>query len=251
MQANQRAFIHSLAEDFGLDSESQDPEPHRHVVIFKTPRFVSSPMKTLAQCVKSRSVTASVEVPAPANKQLVNNAEPWNAFLLTNTKFGLTIDELHSDLVSELATSGLEFDISFLPSGDVVLRAISTGSWHQKLDSTLLDLKPSLFRKVSSLSLASLTTLCAVDGSLNVVRKEDEHAGSGGWSQVAKGGSATKKMPEANFGSKSSFTVLRTSFKAKKEKERERENESEKRTVDAEDAVEDWEKEVEAWGDAE
>lgn len=31
MQATQRAFIHALAEDFGLDSESQDPEPHRHV----------------------------------------------------------------------------------------------------------------------------------------------------------------------------------------------------------------------------
>ena len=51
MQANQRAFIHALAEDYGLDSESQDPEPHRHVCIFKTPRFVSAPMKTLSQCV--------------------------------------------------------------------------------------------------------------------------------------------------------------------------------------------------------
>jgi len=66
MQANQRAFIHALAEDYGLDSESQDPEPHRHVSIFKTPRFVSAPMKTLAQCVR-----ISKPAPEPAQASAV------------------------------------------------------------------------------------------------------------------------------------------------------------------------------------
>jgi transcriptional repressor NF-X1 len=242
MQAHQRAFIHALAEDFGLDSESQDPEPHRHVMVFKTPRFVSSPMKTLAQCVKLRPVVA--DVPTTANKPLVNNAEPFNAFLLTNPRFGLTIDEVRVDFAPEFAASGLEFDVSFLPSGDVVLRALSSGSWLQKLDSTLLGLKPAISRKVSSLTLASSTSLCAVDANLNVVRKEDENAGSGGWSQVAKGGSGVKKMVDTSVGSKSLFTVLGTSLKAKKEKE------SEKKKVVVEDAVEDWEKEVEGWDDA-
>jgi transcriptional repressor NF-X1 len=77
MKANQREFIHSLAEDFGLDSESQDPEPHRHVCIFKTPRFVSAPMKTLAQCVKPKAVVAE---PAPSSSSgLMVTAEPFNA----------------------------------------------------------------------------------------------------------------------------------------------------------------------------
>jgi len=67
MQSNQRAFIHALAEDYGLDSESQDPEPHRHVSIFKTPRFVSAPMKTLAQCVK-----ISKPVPEPIQPSAVS-----------------------------------------------------------------------------------------------------------------------------------------------------------------------------------
>lgn len=52
MPATKRAFLHALAEDYGLDSQSSDPEPHRHICVFKTPRFVSAPNKTLAQCVQ-------------------------------------------------------------------------------------------------------------------------------------------------------------------------------------------------------
>jgi transcriptional repressor NF-X1 len=235
MQAHQRAFLHSLAEDFGLDSESQDPEPHRHVVIFKTPRFVSSPMKTLAQCVKPKPVVAT-EAPSTA-KPLVSNAEPFNAFILTNPRFGLTIDELHADLKAEFTESNLNFDVSFLPSGDVVLRVLPSGSWHQRIESSLLSIKLSIKKKVSSLSLASTASLCAVDSNLNVLRKEEDRNSSGGWSQVAKGASGTRRVVQEGVGSKSSFTVLGT---RKKEKAKDVK----------EDAVDDWEREVEGWGDA-
>ncbi|KAK4136739.1 hypothetical protein BT67DRAFT_448052 [Trichocladium antarcticum] len=70
MQSSQRAFLHALAEDFGMDSESQDPEPHRHVCIFKTPRFVSAPPKTLAQCLRvaqaAANLNAAAKNPAPS-----------------------------------------------------------------------------------------------------------------------------------------------------------------------------------------
>ncbi|KUJ22890.1 uncharacterized protein LY89DRAFT_704432 [Mollisia scopiformis] len=239
MQAHQRGFLHSLAEDFGLDSESQDPEPHRHVCIFKTPRFVSSPMKTLAQCVRLRPVVAAPE-PATLSKSSISNVEPFNAFLLTNPKFGLTIDELHADLKTELSSSTHVFEISFLPSGDVVLRPSTavTGSWHQNIEKDLQALKPGVAKKVAALSLASGTILCAVDTYLNVLKREDDNTGAGGWSQVAKGGALTKRPVQTNIGVKSSFTVLgkkREVVKEKKEK--------------VEDAVDDWEKEVEGWGD--
>jgi transcriptional repressor NF-X1 len=71
MQANQRAFLHSLAEDYGFDSESQDPEPHRHICIFKTPRFVSAPMKTLAQCVKIKPPTTAEPAPLGQNHNIM------------------------------------------------------------------------------------------------------------------------------------------------------------------------------------
>ncbi|KAK2858382.1 hypothetical protein FQN49_004790 [Arthroderma sp. PD_2] len=35
-RSNFRAFVHSLAEDWDFKSESLDPEPHRHVVVFKS-----------------------------------------------------------------------------------------------------------------------------------------------------------------------------------------------------------------------
>jgi transcriptional repressor NF-X1 len=232
MQATQRAFIHSLAEDFGLDSESQDPEPHRHVCIFKTPRFVSAPMKTLAQCVKAKPVAASE--PAPASKGLVGSGEPFNAFLLSNPRFGLTIDELHADLVPDFSAAGIDFDISFLPSGDIIVKSRPSGSWLQKPESILINMKPNVTKRIKLMDLASSATLCAVDRSLNVVRREDDHAG-GGWSQVAKGPSASRTVPQASVGVKSPFTVLGSKSVLKKKKE-----------VVAE-AVDDWEREVEGW----
>ena len=78
MPSSQRAFLHSLAEDFGFDSESMDPEPHRHVSIFKTPRFVSAPMKTLSQCVKIQSAVQPPTASAPTTKII----QPYNALLL-------------------------------------------------------------------------------------------------------------------------------------------------------------------------
>ena len=237
MQSPQRAFLHALAEDFGLDSESQDPEPHRHVVIFKTPRFVSAPMKTLGQCAKIRPLSTIEPVPAPKS---VGNKEPWNGFLLSNPKFGLTIEELHADLKEEFAKEGLEFTVEFLPSEDVVLHAVSSSSsssWSQKLDQTLTSIKLSVSKKILGLKLAGSVGLCAVDGSGNVVRREEESAGEVGWSQVAKGMPRKTVVEERGVGSKSSFTVLGMK-KEKKVKEK------------AEEAVEDWEKEVEGWGDA-
>lgn len=234
MKPEQRAFLHSLAEDFGLDSESEDPEPHRHVCVFKTPRFVSAPMKTLAQCVK---IKPAEPAPAPSlSKGLVRTADPYNALLLSNPKFGLTIDELSSALQPDFISAGLKFEISFLPAGDVVLKALPSGSWLQKVEPTLVALKPIVNKKVTSLTdpLASAATLCLLDSNLNVVKREEDSAG-GGWSQVAKGATNTRAPVRENVGYKSSFTVLGKSALSKKKKEV------------TEEAPEDWEREVEGW----
>ncbi len=182
-----------------------------------------------------------IELVAPsAAKQLVTNAEPWNGFLLANPRFGLTIDELESDLKPEFKNAELGFDVCFLPSGDVVLRAIPSGSWLQKVDQTLVTLKPAVSKIVSSLGLAAATALCAVDSSLNVLRREDEGAGNtGGWSQVAKGATGMKRVQQESIGRTSSFTVLGRIKKASEEKEKEKKVQMEK------EAVDDWEKEVE------
>ena len=138
MPAHQRAFIHALAEDYGLDSESQDPEPHRHVCIFKTPRFVGPPRKTLGQCVKiaiAKGASASALVAAGEQKAKVL---PFNSLLLRGPRFGLTIDEIDEAIAGDLRSSGADvlqvglltvrvgFVTRFLPeSGDeVVITAV-------------------------------------------------------------------------------------------------------------------------------
>ena len=78
----------------------------------RLPRFVSAPMKTLAQCAKIKpAMTTVVEPSVPKS---TGSKEPWNGFLLSNPKFGLTIEELHADLKEEFAKAELEFTVEVL-----------------------------------------------------------------------------------------------------------------------------------------
>jgi len=218
MASHQRAFLHALAEDYGLDSESQDPEPHRHVCVFKTPRFVSAPRKTLAQCVRIAKTAAalgasasSVTAAAPA-AGIAENNEAFNALLLQEPRFGLTVDELDEALSAELVAAGgrpaagLSFTTSFLPSDEIVIHAKSTAmttaatvatsapqsNTPKAIEAVLSSLKPVVAKTVTRLGLAKgPVLLCRVDTSLNVLRRETPagSASSGGWNAVASRGS--------------------------------------------------------------
>lgn len=217
MKSHQRAFIHSLAEDFGLDSESSDPEPHRHVCLFKTPRFVSAPMKTLAQCAKIRAG------PDPTTQQstLANDAtvEPYNALLLTNPKFGLTIEELGAALQKDYAAHPtVTFHTSFLPSEEIVIKG--SGTWTtQTLEAALSALKPNLQQTVRRLKLADNVSLCSVDESLNVLRREEGRVlgSSGGWSAVVGRSAVRPKtvVAPASLPLRSKFVALKREPKKK------------------------------------
>ncbi|KAH8201581.1 hypothetical protein TruAng_004273 [Truncatella angustata] len=208
MKPQQRAFLHSLAEDFGLDSESQDPEPHRHVSIFKTPRFVSAPAKTLSQCVKIRAAESSQ---AAQTTNIVVPTEPYNALLLSSPQFGLTIEELESVLKPDFATQpSISFAVSFLPSDEIVLKG--SGAWTpQALETSVTALKPIVTQTVMRLGFAKTVWLCHVDSSLNVLRREaDGSKSTGGWNTVA-GRSAARPMnaaPPAPPPVRSKFVAL-------------------------------------------
>lgn len=245
MTPDQRAFLHSLAEDFGLDSESMDPEPHRHVTVFKAPRFVSAPMKTLAQCLKIR---ATPEVVAP--KSQINVVQPFNALLLTAPRFALTIDELRSVLQNDFASAGNpSISISFLPSEEIVLSlplsSTSSPTIDDGTETQIKRLKPFVLKTIATQSLAAAVHLCRVDSSLNVVRREEDMTAlAGGWSQVVKGASAKSRTFGRSVGQKSAFTILgggsgKAVLGRKKEKEK----------VEA-PVVDDWERDVDAWGES-
>ncbi|KAL8959316.1 MAG: hypothetical protein Q9183_005655, partial [Haloplaca sp. 2 TL-2023] len=247
MPSHQRAFLHALAEDFGFDSESMDPEPHRHVAVFKTPRFVMAPMKTLAECVRIRLNAESAAADAlEEERRLRWNNEAYNAFFLTFPRFGLTIEELRSELSGQLqAAQGIIFEIAFLPSEEIVIKGKaatpSTNISALALEAAIKTMKPSVANIISTKRLASTCQLCTLDSSLNVVRKElDSRVNADGWSRVAAKAAAPRSAPkQTGVGEKSVYTVLGSKLKdAKRKKE-----EMEKAKVQ-EPLVDDWEEEV-------
>jgi transcriptional repressor NF-X1 len=244
MPANKRAFLHNLAEDFGLDSESEDPEPHRHVCIFKTPRFVSAPHKTLAQCMrilKNQAASAAAAAPrSPATlADRLPTVQPFNAFLLRDPRFGLTIEELEQALAADLASvsrSGpaIKFTTNFLPSDEIVVKATavmttaaiatSLAGTPQSIETALSGVKQSLAKTISRLGLAGAVELCHTDTSLNVTRNEgDAAASASGWNAVASRGSwrrpavQPKALPASTPGR---FVALKKLGKKAKESEK-------------------------------
>ncbi|WPH03038.1 Hypothetical protein R9X50_00591200 [Acrodontium crateriforme] len=207
MQPRQRAFIHALADDFGLDSESMDPEPHRHVMIWKTPRFVAAPNKTLAESLRIRQASQSMTVSAnvsdnegPAKKGKASNevGEPFNAFIITNPRFGLTVDELRTVLTSVVQPSTpLTFDIEFLPSEEVVLKASGHNLQSLELQNALQGIQIALATSISSHNYGS-AQLCTTDRSLNILRRECDSTVGQGWSRVAAKKAAPRVLVQSS-----------------------------------------------------
>ncbi|KAL8687189.1 MAG: hypothetical protein Q9224_005224 [Gallowayella concinna] len=247
MPSHQRTFLHSLAEDFGFDSESMDPEPHRHVAVFKTPRFVMAPMKTLAECVRIRLNAEAVAASAiEEQRRIRSNNEAFNSFLLTHPRFGLTVEELRSELAAHLeATPGLAFDISFLPSEEIVIKArpasASTTISPTSIEAAVKTMKLAMANTISTKKFASSCQLCTLDPSLNILRRELDLSGTtDGWSRVAANAAAPRSAPkQLGVGQKSVYTVLGSRLKeAKKKKEAIEKAKAEEPVVD------DWEEEV-------
>ena len=253
MPQHQRAFLHSLSEDFGFDSESMDPEPYRHVAVFKTPRFVMAPMKTLAECVRIRTSAEATSAPAlETQRKLQIDNEVYNGFLLMNPRFGLTLEELRADCATCFdSTPGLSYEISFLPSEEIIIKArpasSSTVISASAIEVAIKTLKAPLSASISSQRLASSIQLCALDNSLNITRREmDDPANNGGWSQVAAKGAAPRTAPrQSAVGEKSVYTVLGSKLRDAKKKKEEM-----KKAKDSE-VVDDWEEEMRKQEEAE
>lgn len=219
MPPTQRAFIHALADDFGFDSESVDPEPHRHVLVWKTPRFVSAPNKTLADALRLRkqaqsSTAASVNVSdnegASASKSSLAALQPYNGFVIKNPRFALTLEEVRSELNVVLggAIHPISFEIEFLPSEEVVLKATSQTLSATELERVLQNLRGPLTKAIVSKGYGSMQ-LCSTDNSLNILRLESDLSGGDGWSRVAAKKVAPKFVPQpSGFTGTNSFAAL-------------------------------------------
>lgn len=202
MPNNQRRFLHVLAEDYGLESRSEDNEPFRYVLVYKGPRFVSAPGKTIRQCVKIRATqeaAATALAAAVVKPPALQETEPLNAFLLTSPRFGLTTDEVGVALAAELAEQpALHFKIEYLPTDEVLMRATVQYSSFMSaagIETALRTLKKSVSERVRTHEIAGNVFLCHVDASDAITRREDysRQDGVGGWSAVASRAAAKKE----------------------------------------------------------
>ena len=250
MKNRQRAFVHSLAEDFGFDGESLDPEPHRHVLLFKTPKFVAAPMKTLAQA--ARIKRAQLNVSALINSEPQRKADEvkheYNGLLLTNPRFALTEDELRPLIKKSTATT--EFDIIFLSNDQGVAFLPTVSSDHpDQMINLLTSRQPPIAAEVAKHELGASVILCQFDTSdlePRIIEQQGKAAPTlaSGWSQVAARRAAPMAAPQVQpVGQRPIFTILGSRLaEAKKQKES---NEAKlRKKAPKQDVAEDWEKEV-------
>ncbi|RPA81228.1 hypothetical protein BJ508DRAFT_239239 [Ascobolus immersus RN42] len=209
MRKPQRGFIHYLAEDFGLISESQDPEPYRSVAVSKpSARTPVPPRKTILEFIKTKAATQAAETAAaaataPLLAQLKKpTKKPYNAFILNRVRVGVLQTELESTLEPALKTSRLLYTIKWVADEDVTLEPKSSSLSADELERDLLHLKPILKQLCASTGIASSVEMCFIISG-RVLYKEGEKAD---WNVVTRGTPVVAKPK--TFTSLNSFSVL-------------------------------------------
>lgn len=251
MNRRQRNFLHSLAEDFGFDGESLDPEPHRHILLFKTPKFVAAPMKTLAQAarIKRPQLNVSAPIQSTTERKAADEVKhDYNGLLLTKPKFALTEDELRPLVRKSAPTT--DFDIVFL-SNEEAVALLPSMSWDtpEQLVTLLTSLQPALSSEVTKHGLAGSTVLCQFDLSglePKVLQQQGKPSAgvTSGWSQVVAKKASNASAPVVQpVGQRPVYTVLGSRLAESKKKKQENE-EKLRRKAQEQEVVEDWEKEI-------
>ena len=251
MKKRQRVFIHSIADDFGFDSESIDPEPHRHVLLFKTPKFVAAPMKTLAQAARIKRAVLNVSAPAhtAADSRANEATHNYNGFLITSPKFALTAEELKPHVTNAAPTT--DFDIIFMASTDSIA-LIPAKSWETpaQLTTLLSSLQPTISSELVKNKVAGAVVLCVFDTTTTEPKVLHQQGGrdsvsTNGWSQVAAKKAAPVYTQQLKaVGHRPVYTVLGSKLAEAKRKKLENEERLRRQAEGEEDVVDDWEQEV-------
>ena len=196
MPNRHRQFLHLLADDFGLKSESQDFGDHRHVVLWKTKTLLPAPNKTLAQCHeirKKQSLEAETiaaitpRVPSPPG------LEAYNGFVLTTPRFGITNDEVTAALAEDFSsvpsfTFKADYRHNRDTSDEIVITAqvqFSAFLTPAPVEKILGNLKYRIERTVEKENLAKAVLLCHIDSNGNITRREKHKPAPGDWSAIA------------------------------------------------------------------
>ena len=133
----------------------------------------------------------------------------------------MTIEEIDQALSAVLAAgTGLKFATNFLLSDEIVVEAVSSSvNTPQSTEAKLKSYKLTLAKTVARLGLAKGASLCHVEPSLSITRREGDASttGTGGWNAVASRGS-WRKTPQpaaAPTTTRSLVALKRTDWRKK------------------------------------
>ncbi|KAI5795104.1 hypothetical protein EDC01DRAFT_717194 [Geopyxis carbonaria] len=228
-----RTFLHQLAEDFGLESESQDPEPYRSVVIRKGPSFTMAPRKSVAEYLSSRP--SSVGSPLAVQQLKKQRGQAVNAFVLQGIRVGLLAAELEKELSSTLDESHLRFSIGWHGDEDVLLSPKASSLDMDQIEAELRNICPQLKRIVASKGLSEAVELCWVGQDGRIANKETER-----WSVVNNKKAGIAAAPSsASLASRNRFDMTMPQVAKESTKKK-------KLVEEPMEVVDDWEMEAEA-----
>lgn len=245
MRSPQRAFLHILAADFGFESESQDPEPYRSVIIFKGSNFTAVPRKTIADFLAAKPSAPPTAMPVSIQQLRKPRKDAHNAIVLKRIRVGLLSIDLEKELEPILKDSQLRFNMQWTGDEEVVLEPKTSSFATEQIELELTELSPKLKRLVAQKGLAESVELCSVDRNGQVLGRHGNQ-----WSMVASSKAApASKIVQTGFNTKNGFSIfggdggagpstqrstdnLKKKLALEKKKEREREKEV---------VVEDWE----------
>jgi transcriptional repressor NF-X1 len=239
MRSTQRAFLHSLAEDYGFVSISQDPEPYRSVVVHRGSGFTVAPKKTIMEFVASKPSAVSATVPISIQQLKKPRRQAYNAVLLQGIRVGILTSEIEKELEPVLKDSQLRFGLQWTGDEEVMLLPKASSLAVDQIELELADvLSPKLKRLFAMKGLADKVELVWVGRDGQIVNRES----GGKWSLIAGGRSTNppgSKVPvQAAVGGKSRFEFeLGTAEMARKSAESRKKKKKEKEPA----VVDDWE----------
>ncbi|KKA28640.1 hypothetical protein TD95_001874 [Thielaviopsis punctulata] len=191
MNAPNRTFIHYLARDYGLESQSQDPEPNRAVVLFKRSGYTATlPAKTLLEASRTRkankTLAAKTQEAEAASLVALSASTFKNTIALRSVPFDMTLVELEVLLEPTFEThSSVMFVSHFDDKQTAYFRGThATGMEPRAFEHLMRRIKSDIEGVMRPFGVIVL--LCSADEEFNVTSWEKQVTADGWGMVVAK-----------------------------------------------------------------
>ncbi|KAF9988071.1 hypothetical protein BGZ65_012460 [Modicella reniformis] len=195
MKGHRRKFVHELAANYNVTSESVDVEPYRSVTIRRLPDTSIPDLLASQACRQKRPVTTSSASSTVEQLRKPMIKDPVNAIYLHDLVFGLTRSELAAQLAPVFGN--IKYGIRWLTDDDAVLVPHPGSMQMDELEIVLVRLRSGIKTIAAKGNLCERVELCWINQEGEVV----SHTNVGSGSQTrrffsaSQGNQGVRKMP--------------------------------------------------------